>query len=41
MIVARPDARALAEEEGEAGIERALRDVLAEAGLTAQPESGS
>ena len=41
VIVARPDARVLAEEEGEAGIERALRDVLAEAGLTAEPEGGS
>ena len=38
VIVARPDARALAEEEGEAGIERALRDVLGDAGLTGQRE---
>ena len=38
VVVARPDARVLAEEEGAAGIERALRDVLAEAGLTGQPE---
>ena len=38
VIVARPDARTLAEEEGAAGIERALRDVLAEAGLTGQRE---
>jgi ribonuclease P protein component len=41
VIVARPDARGLGEEEGEAGIERALREVLAEAGLTAEPEGGS
>ena len=39
VIVARPDARALAEEEGERGIERALREVLAEAGLTGSRES--
>jgi len=38
VIVARPDARALAEEEGEAGIERALRDVLGDAGLTGERE---
>jgi ribonuclease P protein component len=38
VIVARPDARVLAEEEGADGIERALRDVLAEAGLTGQTE---
>jgi ribonuclease P protein component len=38
VIVARPDARALAEEEGEAGVERALRDVLTEAGLTGPRE---
>jgi len=40
VIVGRPDARALAEEEGEQGIERALREVLAEAGLTAPRENG-
>jgi len=34
VVVARPEARQLAEQEGEAGIERALRDVLAEAGLS-------
>ena len=33
VIVARPDAGHLAEREGEPGIERALRDLLAEAGL--------
>jgi ribonuclease P protein component len=38
VVVARPDARVLAEEEGLDGIERALRDVLAEAGLTGQTE---
>ena len=40
VIVARPDSRALAEEEGEAGIERALREVLAEAGLSTRGEAG-
>jgi ribonuclease P protein component len=33
VIVARPEAGKLASEEGERGIETALRDVLAEAGL--------
>ena len=37
VIVARPDARVLAEDEGEAGIERALREILEEAGLAARP----
>ena len=40
VIVARPEARQLAEQEGEAGIERALRDVLAEAGLSGEAETG-
>ncbi len=40
VIVARPDARPLAEEEGAAGIERTLREVLAEAGLTMPRETG-
>ncbi len=35
VIVARPEAGELAEREGEAGIERSLRDVLGEAGLSA------
>ena len=34
VIVARPDAGALAREHGERGVERALREVLAEGGLT-------
>lgn len=38
VIVARPEAGELAEREGEAGIERSLRDVLAEAGLSAAQE---
>jgi ribonuclease P protein component len=33
VVVARPDAAGLAEREGERGIEQALREVLAEAGL--------
>ena len=40
VIVARPEAGVLAEREGEAGIERALREVLAQAGLSAAPEGG-
>ena len=39
VIVARPDAGALAEEEGERGIERALREVLDQAGLTGPKEA--
>jgi ribonuclease P protein component len=35
VVVARPDAGDLARERGEAGIEEALREVLAKAGLTA------
>ncbi|MDQ3647639.1 MAG: ribonuclease P protein component [Actinomycetota bacterium] len=38
VIVARPEARELAQREGEAGIELALREVLAQAGLSAAPE---
>ena len=38
VIVARPEARELAEREGEAGIERAVREVLARAGLTVSPD---
>jgi ribonuclease P protein component len=38
VLVARPDAGELARERGEAGIEEALRDVLAKAGLS---EGGS
>jgi len=34
VVVARPDAAKLAEERGEAGIEEALRELLAEARLT-------
>jgi ribonuclease P protein component len=33
VLVARPDAAKLAEERGEAGVENALRELLAEAGL--------
>jgi ribonuclease P protein component len=40
VIVARPEARALAEQEGEGGIERALREVLVDAGLTGSKEGG-
>lgn len=40
VIVARPESRQLAEQEGEAGIERTLREVLAEAGLSGQAEAG-
>ena len=40
VIVARPEAGELAEREGEAGIERALREVLTQAGLSAAPEGG-
>jgi ribonuclease P protein component len=36
VVVARPDARALAREHGEAGIERALRELVGEAGLVAE-----
>ena len=36
VIVARPDAGDLAEREGGAGIEAALREVLAAAGLAAE-----
>ena len=39
VLVARPDAGALAREKGEAGIEEALRDLLAQAGLTPERES--
>ena len=38
VLVARPDAARLAEERGEAGIEDALRDLLAEAGLAGSAE---
>lgn len=38
VIVARPEARGLAEREGEAGIERALRDLLVEAELALASE---
>ena len=34
VLVARPDAAQLSEQRGETGIEEALREVLAEAGLT-------
>lgn len=40
VIVARPEAGDLAEREGEAGIERALREVLGQAGLCTAPEGG-
>jgi ribonuclease P protein component len=36
VIVARPEVRELAEREGEHGIEAALRDVMAEAGLASE-----
>jgi ribonuclease P protein component len=39
VIVARPDARALAAERGEDGIEEALADLLRDAGLTTGPKS--
>ena len=38
VLVARPDAGELAEREGEAGIEAALRAVIAEAGLGRQED---
>jgi ribonuclease P protein component len=38
VIVARPEARALAESEGEAGIQAALSEVLAAAGLASARE---
>lgn len=37
VLVARPDAGALAREDGERGIERALRDLIARAGLREDP----
>jgi len=40
VIVARPEARELAERDRGAGVERALRDLLAEAGLSTSPEAG-
>lgn len=40
VIVARPEAGDLAEREGEAGIERALREVLGQAGLCTAREGG-
>lgn len=40
VVVARPEARELAEREGEAGIEQALRDVLAQAGVNG-PDEGA
>ncbi len=40
VIVARPEAGDLAEREGEAGIERALREVLGQAGLCTAAEGG-
>jgi ribonuclease P protein component len=40
VIVARPDAGELAEREGGAGIEAALREVLAGAGLAAKDDDG-
>jgi ribonuclease P protein component len=36
VVIARPDARELARERGEAGIEAALRDLLATAGLASE-----
>jgi ribonuclease P protein component len=36
VLVARPDAAELARERGEAGVEEALREVLAKAGLVAE-----
>ena len=39
VLVARPDAAALAEEGGEAAIEQALRDLLLDAGLTGEGKS--
>jgi ribonuclease P protein component len=39
VIVARPDSGGLAAERGEAGIAEALRELLAEAGMTRGPEA--
>src|SRR5215208_1833863 len=38
VIVARPEARELADREGEEGVERALREVLGQAGLAHEQE---
>ena len=40
VVVARTDAKGLAEREGLAGIQRALGDLVAKAGGTADAESG-
>jgi ribonuclease P protein component len=41
VVVARPEARALAEQEGLAGIDRALEELIARAGLGVMQSEGS